>query len=167
MGSAFNCPSGKAGHCPLYENGRCYAMKAERLYPQVKPYRDRQENYWLNNNANTIIADIKKALNRHKKIRYIRFNEAGDFHGQKCVEKLNKIGKALKDINIYTYTHNPDLNYEGLSDNITVNGSGFMVHNNFNTVTKLNGNRITCGGDCRSCKICMKRRNVKIDCLMH
>ena len=47
MGPAKECPANALGLCELGKTGKCYAMKAERLYPQVLPYRIRQKNYWL------------------------------------------------------------------------------------------------------------------------
>ena len=46
MGSATDCPSKKLGLCRHCD--KCYALKAERQYPQVRPFRDRQADYWLN-----------------------------------------------------------------------------------------------------------------------
>jgi hypothetical protein len=42
MSSALNCPSKKLGLCKAASQGaKCYARKAEILYPQVLPYRER------------------------------------------------------------------------------------------------------------------------------
>jgi hypothetical protein len=38
---------------------------------------------------------------------------------------------------VYTYTARKDLNYENISDNLVVNGSGFMVSNNFYVINKI------------------------------
>ena len=78
MGSATNCPSKKLGLCKHCD--KCYALKAEKMYPQVLPFRQKQEKYWLNTSIDLIIDDFVLALTKHKNIKYVRFNESGDFH---------------------------------------------------------------------------------------
>ena len=43
MTPAFRCPSEELGLCSIAKI--CYAKKAERMYPQVTPYREKQEEY--------------------------------------------------------------------------------------------------------------------------
>ena len=167
MGSAQDCPSNRLGLCSLGASGLCYALKTERYNPNALPYYRKQAAYWKRSGAGRIIKDLKGALLRHRKIKYIRFNEAGDFYGQGCINKLSLIAEALKGLaKTWTYTHRKDLNFSGLSDNLTVNGSGFMVHNNFKTVAEYSG-PIRCGGDCRTCKLCLERSGAVIECKLH
>lgn len=56
MGSAEDCPSLKNGYCKV--GHRCYALKDEKIYPDCKPYRDRQATYWLNTQTKQIIEEI-------------------------------------------------------------------------------------------------------------
>lgn len=170
MGPASTCPAGLAGNCPLFTSGKCYAMKAERLYPQSLPFRQNQSLYWRATPAQVIIADIRRALSRHSGIRWIRVNESGDFYSQNCVEKLSAIADGIRDLvqGVYTYTHQP-LNYAHLSSALTINGSGFMVHNNFKTIDRhaTPAGRVICPGDCRTCNICKRRRGVTIEINEH
>lgn len=166
MGSAKDCPSLKRGLCqldnPLKE---CYAMKAERMYPSVLPYRQDQEFIWRNSSADDIATQIWSIQSRKRiKFKYLRLNESGDFWSQKCVDKASKLADLLKPIGIkvYCYTARKDLNLDNLSDNLTVTGSGFMAHNNFKSVDDISGKRIVCRMDCRTCHICKESRGVTV-----
>ena len=146
MGSATNCPSRKLGFCLLGNN--CYAFKAENLRKQVKPYRDRQEAYWLGNNAMDIGMDIINALMSRRvrvdgklvpmmdTIKYFRFNESGDFHSQECVKNLDIIASMLAYYGIvtYGYTARKDLDFTNV--NFLVKGSGHDNSNNGTTIAR-------------------------------
>lgn len=166
IGPAANCPAGTRGLCPFYESKRCYAMKAERQYPASLPYRERQARYWKETPARRIASDICAVIKaKRAPVRAIRFNESGDFYGQRCVNKLSRVAD-LVPVPVYTYTARRDLKFHDLSHNLTVNGSGFMIHNNFKAVPNPRG-RYICAGDCRICKLCMKRRGITIEVKYH
>jgi hypothetical protein len=131
MGSALLCPSDKLGLCKC--SLICYAKKAERQYPAVLPYRNRQADYWINNTAEKISADINNYIKNKKGIKFIRFNESGDFYGQECVEKLKYIADHLSLI-VYTYTAREDLIFDNLPGNLVINGSCFLISNEFRAV---------------------------------
>ena len=110
MGSATRCPSAERQLCDLVDNRKCYALRDEGLYPQVLPYRDRQQEYWLNNSAEIIAFELLEVLSHKKaKIKFVRWSEAGDFHSAECVEKLIQIAKLTPRLIHYTYTHRTDL----------------------------------------------------------
>jgi hypothetical protein len=168
MGPATSCPS-KA--CDLCAVPRCYALKAEKLYPGCLPYRKRQAKYWLTNGADQILNDVMGALTHHKKVKYIRFNESGDFYSQKCVNKLYSICSnmytARPDIKIYTYTARKDLKFAARPKNLVINGSGFMIDNNFLAVPEYSKRAKKCAGDCRICKLCAVAGGRVIENLYH
>lgn len=177
MGSATDCPSFKKGLC----NIDCYAKKAERQYPQVKPYRDRQEKSWLNSDAFTIAEEIGKFLSKKRNaVKFVRVNESGDFHTSECLEKLIQIAQILPELNFYTYTHRCDLvdddTSKKLPKNLVINTSDFKVNglNQFKTFktsfkvtshkkqslkikaeikTSVSSN-LVCMGDCSTCSLC-------------
>jgi hypothetical protein len=170
MGSATKCPSLNLGLCqlknPLKE---CYAMKAERQYPSVLPYREAQADIWLNSSAEDMARSIFSIVAKRKKpIKYIRLNESGDFYSQDCIDKASKVAELIEPlgIKVYTYTARKDLNFNRIHKNITINGSGFMASNSFNSVESYTS-RIRCGGDCRTCHICKVSRGVLIEVLKH
>jgi hypothetical protein len=168
MGPATECPSRKAGFCKLPE--RCYAMKAERMYKQSLPYRRRQAAYWKSRTAEQIAADLNRHLERKFKvpITYVRFNESGDFYGQEDVEKLKEIAKRVS-VTIYGFTARSDLKYEGLPDNLVINGSSFMIDNSFTAVAKdeVGSQDIVCSGNCRECDLCKNKHGLKIKVVYH
>jgi len=130
MSSATECASLKLGLCKavielkkaMAKSGKlerknvCYAVKSERPYrPGVKPYRDRQGEYWLSVSAEDFVFQFMR-INGTKKVKYdkIRLNEAGDFHSQECVDKAERIAKLLKQfvgVTVYCYTSRDDLDF--------------------------------------------------------
>jgi hypothetical protein len=123
MSSTYECSSLKLGMCQavIKEKGKnklvCYARKAEIQYPNVKPYRRRQEKFWKNTDATTWATQFLflNALKR-KPFDKVRFNEAGDFHTQECVDKVEEIAKILNKygVKVYCYTARKDLDYSGV-----------------------------------------------------
>ena len=136
MGSATHCPSKKAGLCSI----NCYAMKSERLYHETLSYRDRQEQYWLENDAFQIAEDISQVVsskNSNKrvktKLKYVRLNESGDLHSAECLTKLIRIAEMIPSVIFYTYTHRKDLiksnTWKRLPKNLVINTSNFKRKN--------------------------------------
>jgi hypothetical protein len=162
MGPALTCPSRARGLCQV-PAGRCYAMKAERQYPQVIPYRRAQTLYWARSSALKISADILEALKHHKRIRYTRVNESGDFRSKADIDKLISIAKLVPAIIFYVYTARKDLRFPSpRPSNLIINGSGFMLDNDFHYEAK--DARFTCPGNCRACSLCKEKggRVIKI-----
>ena len=167
MGPAELCPSRDKGLCQV--GHRCYALKAERQYHHVVPqYRFRQARFWLENESHVIskaIKDKAKAI-RVGSIDYVRINESGDFWSQDCVNKLFEVCNEVPELRFYVYTARRDLNFEGRPGNLTVNGSGFMVDNEFKAVNEVTGEYV-CPGDCRDCNLCKQNGNKTIEVVMH
>ncbi|HSQ84202.1 MAG TPA: hypothetical protein VLM43_05695 [Desulfobacterales bacterium] len=128
MGPSKTCPSKTLGMCQVC--GCCYAGKAERIYPEVLPYRNAQRLYWLRNSAKQIADDFVALLSvgkRADKIKWFRINEAGDFWSQDCVDKINHVAATLYrrfKIRTYGYTARHDLDYSRLGSFIALRGSG-------------------------------------------
>ena len=136
MGSATECASKLNGLCDI----DCYAMKSERLYPEVLPYRKRQESYWLESDAIEIGEDIAEVIHRknnnprvRNKIKYVRVNEAGDLHSIDCLHKLIAVAEMNPSVVFYTYTHRSDLitddTHKLLPKNLVINTSNFKRKN--------------------------------------
>lgn len=82
MSSATDCMSGLAGLCELYDNGKCYALGAEKLRADVLRSKRLQGVQWRNLSGEKLGLAILVAiasLSNASKIKYIRLNEAGDF----------------------------------------------------------------------------------------
>ncbi|MCK5666811.1 MAG: hypothetical protein KAI17_25150 [Thiotrichaceae bacterium] len=189
MGSAAACPSAKKGLCKL--GLRCYALKAEKIYPSVAPYRDRQASYWLNTSAKKIAASLITIINKRNKnsrvINYLRFNESGDFYSQADITKLARVAamiSASTGVIVYGYTARKDLDFSKIRS-FLVKGSSNGAGNNGMTVARLRGKIakqkeetgkadyheiiggtvkrfVVCPGDCRPCQVCKIKNGVNV-----
>ncbi len=195
MGSAHNCPSARLGLCSMAHkshggDGSCYALQAEYMYPQSLAFRSIQKIQWdtftAAQIADAIFSEVSKMSNRKTPIRFVRFNESGDFTTLSCVRKAGRIAGYIAElcnranipvVKFYTYTHRSDL-FSGMlgqalinsmPKNFTINGSNFKVHNEFRVLkvsraerdakdsTGKKVNKFTCMDDCSLCSLCKVR----------
>ena len=167
MNSATDCPSKELGLCTI-EGNKCYALKSEKCYPQVLPYRREQAVYWTVTPAREIAEDLRNVLRRKRTpIRYIRFSEAGDFSRQRDVTKMKDIARRIPEVSFYGYTARRDLDFNEIPDNLAVNGSGFMVSNSFTAVHDVSESEIQCPGNCRECDLCKAANGLDIKVKYH
>lgn len=163
-GSATNCPSRKLGLCQAGDD--CYALKAERQYPNVLPYRERQFNITQTMSPETFATAIKVLRDSSRKFKDItfRFNEAGDFINQEQVDWFTRVCGYLKGFGIvcYGYTARTDLNLSKLlkvSSVMVSNDKGEWLSKGANRFKKYpkggKGFENNCVGDCRVCKMCL------------
>ena len=174
--SAYNCPSDKLGLCAYSKV--CYAKKAERQYWfSVRNYREEQEYYWAHTSALTFASELVKILKKKTGVKFIRFSEAGDVRHQEDIRSLITITMYLNTVmeknapQIYLYTKRIDLDWSGVMalPGITVNGSDFMLDNDFTIVKSLQGlpENSICKGDCRICNMCKYTQHKTINILKH
>lgn len=166
MGSATHCPSLNKGLCYVASIGvKCYAMKAERLYPRALPFRLRQAKFWKKISAKEFVRqflEIQKS--KRKPFTALRFNEAGDFTNQDCVNKAEEIAFWLhhEGITCYCYTSRSDLDYSKIR-HLVISGSGFTkpgISNLFSTLHSLDELKdgvFLCPQDCNICSRCQDR----------
>jgi len=174
LGTAINCPSALKGLCDMADktlggNGKCYALKAERMYSTSYTFRMIQNIQWDTFNAKKIAQSFINTIERKKTpIKFIRLNESGDFKSFSDIKKLKEIALIIKakfpNIKIYTYTHRKDLRTKFLilPSNVTINGSNFMVHNQYkvdSSVKKIDKplmakSQMMCLDDCSTCNLC-------------
>lgn len=177
-----HCPSRALGMCEL--GNHCYAMKSERMFKTVRDYRIRCEVYWDAHTAEEIAADIvafikaQATAKRPNLVTHIRFNESGDFRTQADVDKLNRIAQCVP-VGVYGFTHRRDLDYTTLCSNITINGSSWMIDNEYRVhPTKASyaaatngglgdGDVVMCANDCTKCDACKSKRGVVIHQQIH
>lgn len=181
MGLGAECPSAIMGLCELGPkktggSGKCYDLKATRLYPSSYVFKKISSFQWLHTTYEEYSQEVLQALGKHKKLKYIRFNEGGDFWTKDCIKKLAYISKMVSEffphIKIYTYTHRKDLvkYFDILPLNVTINGSGFKVHNNYfaseniksEDKRKLARSKMVCLDDCSTCNLCKVRHGKTI-----
>ena len=170
MNSGTDCPAKKLGLCKLVKE--CYCMKAERQYPAVLPFRRRQEKAWDSTTAQDFASAFMEVAKSKKKvpIKYFHFSEAGDFKSQADVVHMTTIARLLKKegITTYGYTARKDLDFTGLKKVATVQGSSFMVSNEFKPVTEFTGKFTQCNGsDCSICKLCKVSKGQIIEVKIH
>jgi len=174
MSSAMRCPSDKLGLCKLSKV--CYAKKAEHLYKQVLPFRDRQNYYFDKCTSDQFISEFNAAIAKKRiKVNLLRVSESGDFKNQNSIDKLNQISKGL-NVKTYVYTARTDLNFKGV--NFAVNFSGLEnidklktgeASNLFCGLNKVDYTEaiskkhidgfkvVKCISDCKKCNICSKK----------
>lgn len=156
--SWFLCPGRLKGFCEL--NEVCYD-KCREVMGSVCKSRLNHDLWWRTNDAQTIadfyIAKIKtrNARKPNTKVNLVRFQEVGDFRHIEDLNKMIDVSNIIFDeigINSYTYTHNRDLPYNILKrPHLTINGSGFMIDNQFTVVPPSDFERYAEEHDCYKC----------------
>lgn len=165
---------------------RCYALKAERLYPRVKTFRDLQAVRWLLTPAKEIAAGIIEIIEKVKTmktrpdIKFIRINESGDFISSECIQKLREITDILweydPNIQFYGYTARKDLSehlHKLYLPNCCINTSNFdcTYGNSIKVVKDFEIEPLLpafkCYRNCRSCDLCKYDRGIKIQFKLH
>ena len=169
MTSATDCISRALGLCQLENPNHCYALLAEKRFPDVLAYRRRQAAIWDCESLYPLCHAVQSLLNKHPDIKYFRFSESGDFRHQGDVDKLKTLARNFPQIVFYGYTARKDLSFAGLPKNLVVNGSGWRRGrmNRFNAVKELTGKNPVCSGDCRVCNLCKSAKGLTIENKMH
>lgn len=171
---ALNCFCSKKGYCNMKKD--CYAKKSSNIYINSCLYNLAAEINFKNLSAEKIILDIEGVINSaDSDIKFIRFNEAGDFINYDLFKKANKIATYFMkkyDIISYTYTHNKELE-EYITDiydsNIVLNYSydvktsldvkKCIVINKSDIYNYINDNNyVICGGVCSNCSYCKNKK---------
>ena len=167
MTSAKKCVSKALGLCQLSNCSKCYALRDEKRFPGVLPYRERQTLIWDHQFAELVQTISDVAAKARNPVNYVRYSEAGDFRTQDDVVKMSTLASMLSDLTIYGYSARQDLNYIGRPKNFVLNGSGWMADNMFKAVSKPSGNNPVCGGDCSVCTLCKVASGNTIEVVMH
>lgn len=178
MNHALNCYCSKKGHCNLCD--KCYAKKSSNTYINSCLYNIAAEINFIKLPVDKIISDIESViLNAKTPIKFIRFNEAGDFISYKHFKKANKIATYFKNkynIISYAYTHNIELERY-----ITeINNSNIIINYSYDIKTDLSvkkcivineqeiknyvndHNYIICTGSCTNCSYCKNQADKRI-----
>lgn len=174
IGTWFLCEGRLKGFCELHEV--CYAKCREIMGNTIK---SRLNNYyfWKTNDAqriaNFIVYSIKAESMKEDKINLLRFNEVGEFENQEDLEKMVEISNIVyneTNVNSYTYTHNRELDFNIDRPHLTINGSGFMIDNQFSVVPPSEYKRYVeshncfkCPQKCEMCNsICSQKLGIEI-----
>ena len=175
--SWFLCPGRLRGFCELHEV--CYD-KCREVMGSVNKSRLNHDLWWRQNDADTIaqfyIYSIKAESLKHPEapINLVRFQEVGDFRSTADLTKMIDVSNLIYDalsINSYTYTHNRDIPYNCFKrPHLTINGSGFMIDNQFTVVPPSDYERYVeshncfrCPQKCEMCNsICSQKLGIEI-----
>lgn len=175
---ALNCYCSKKGYCNIKKD--CYAKKSSNTYVNSCLYNLAAEINFKKLSTKKIISDIEDVINSaDSDIKFIRFNEAGDFISYKHFKKANKIAAYFKNkynIISYSYTHNIELERY-----ITeINNSNIVINYSYDIKTDLSvkkcivineqeiknyvndHNYVICGGVCSSCSYCKNKKEKRI-----
>ena len=174
IGTWFLCEGRLKGFCELHEV--CYAKCREIMGNTI---RSRLNNYyfWKTNDARTIasfiVYSIKAESMKGDKINLLRFNEVGEFENQEDLVKMRDISNIVYEqtgVKSYTYTHNRNLDFNIDRPHLTINGSGFIIDNQFTVISPSeykryveNHNCFECPQKCEMCNsICSQKLGIEI-----
>ena len=101
----FNLPCVKTCKKGLSCQKYCYAQKAERLYPQVKPCRENN----LKETKKASFIDRVDTIIKRRKVRFFRIHEAGDFYSHEYIRRWFAICLLNPSVKFYAYTKRDDL----------------------------------------------------------
>lgn len=155
----FSIPAGKEV-CGM-ECKHCYAIKFQRLYPSVLPYRKRMYDAANKSDfVDTIIEEIKACK---KPLVACRIHESGEYYSQEYVDKWTAIALALPNINFYSFTkrlNDFDFTKFKALPNVAVINSLHTGKLNYDKLTNLGSSipicpattsHAVCGVDCTYC----------------
>lgn len=117
--SALKCPSVEM--CPVTQMA-CYAVASEIRLPNVRRKNIMIQNMWINAIKNKAIGEVFgiaqmyiEITQRSKKpIKYVRFNESGDFINQDILDAAALFAKTVKEkygVSSMAYTSNKFLDF--------------------------------------------------------
>lgn len=179
MNSWFNCPGRTEDFCDICQI--CYDKFREVMSWKVCSSRLNNEIWFRTHDVGDITYSIagkiltynRRNLKNNKRITLHRWNEVGELRNQKDLNKVNNISNLLymvTGVKSYIYTHNKNLNFDIDRPHLTINGSNFMVDNEFKCIKpELYDEYVKthdcyeCLGDCELCNtICSEKNNFTI-----
>lgn len=173
LGTWFNCSGRTEGFCDICVE--CYDKCKEVMFKKIIKARLEQELFFRVNSASTIAEYIIReicAFNCKESkplIDKIRFCEVGELRNQEDLEKVVEISNIVYEalnIESYIYTHNKYLNFDIDRPHLTVNGSGFMVDNEYRVIHKgeeVKEKHFDCLCDCKAgCDVCTRKLGIII-----
>lgn len=102
----FDLPAGENGTCRQTCN-RCYALKAERMYPRTRTWRN--DNYDLVINHTDYWIQLMRDQLDKTKLKTVRIHSSGDFFAQWYLDLWYEIISGYPEISFYAYTKNMDI----------------------------------------------------------
>ena len=171
LGTAGLCAGRAIGTCNCCSF--CYANNAEIQYKESTINRRLLQTLrWRKLSAEEIAKQLldKSKNASKKKMKYLRINESGDVFDESDIEKMSKIADILakEGVGTYTYSSRHDLDWSNKSDNLIVNGSGWLCDNSFVAVPEFTDDmEYRCSGECDECDYCKESRGRTIYVKVH
>jgi len=115
----FNLPAQGTcpGSTPMCEEA-CYAMKAQRQYPDARESRER--NLKLSKTKEFIKEVNAWFKSKRKPVKYFRIHESGDFYDQEYLDKWIEIAKAQPKTKFLAYTKSFHLDFLKVPTNMII-----------------------------------------------
>jgi hypothetical protein len=147
----------------------CYSLKAERMYKNVLPYREKQLEATKQPEWET---EVVAELSRMRGLRAVRIHESGDFYSQEYLDKWVRVAKAMPKLIFFAFTKSWWLDFDQRPNNFVVRLSidetspleALMMTEGFDGVAHLGPYRAhECHypeGDCRTCDYCLSPGDV-------
>lgn len=172
LGTWLNCSGRKEGFCEICKE--CYDKSPEVRFKERTKDRLEQEAFWRTLDAKTFGLILAREISNHNnktknKVNLIRWAEVGEIRNQEDLIKIRDVSNIIGEllgIKSYIYTHNKNLDFDIDRPNLTINGSGFMVDNEyrvvkdreeeFNNLSDLSNKR-DCVCDCTICSYCSRK----------
>ena len=164
----FSMPAGKA-LCGR-ECKSCYAIKFQKLYPNVLPYRQRRYEASMQPDfASRIIAEIAACK---KPVTAIRVHESSEFYSQQYIDSWHTIATALPHFTFYAFTKRlADFDFSALSalpnfiliNSLQYGGLNYAprahLRNDIFICPATTGHSVTCGISCKYCQTKQAQRH--------
>lgn len=189
----WNIPAQKT--CPFatdYCKRFCYAKKAENVYPDCLPCRERNFQESLKDDfVENMIFTIEKKLKGRAyrgKLTLFRIHESGDFYNQAYVDKWMEIIRHFRNVkNLVFMAYTKSLPYFEKYDvkkykNLAFVASvwddtkpemmeiierrGYRIYTAVDSFENWDGTKCDCQ-DCANCQKCYKNRYKRIACKIH
>ena len=168
-----NCSSKKLGFCT--NKKYCYSQRDQKRF--------KANNYKIILNVALIKAiqkdnkEFLKVVDYLKNFDLIRFNCNNDLNNINNLKFLIELAEKLPNIKIGGYTNRYDLIKDqqhlksfNTPNNLIINGSNYLLDNNFYCTINLKkycNTNYYCLGSCKNCLKCYNKSNKTIYCLLH
>jgi hypothetical protein len=146
----------------------CYALKAEKMYPNVLPFRELN----LKLSKEKDFAEMIESELATSNFEQIRISESGDFYNQEYLNKWIDIAKKIPSKIVYAYTKSIHLDFSKKPRNmiiiysdderkVTIKELKKKGFNGRATVdNKALKNETLCPGSCKECSYCFSEDKV-------
>lgn len=116
----FDLPAGEKGSC-LETCDYCYALKAERAWPNVRKWR--RDNFILAKHYPKVLEEMisRQLEDLTPSYTVVRIHSSGDFFSQEYLDMWINIVESFPDLNFYAYTKRlDDFDWSNVPGNLNI-----------------------------------------------